>query len=254
MAMKDLVNDTYLKLREAVIVFATENKYGNKNDFEKIKITEDEDIFCSGVSELLTDLKELEVNVEDIRGGVINKKNKISIQDVENLAMMLSRSSKKVTELQKKLPAMQQKLTQTRHSDKAEEKSRVDKFEKEIPENLDNAWKRCRKVTGTLVTLKRLASVQEQRIHPGAPIDVSLSPTPSEIARLPSGSDTGKESSLDDLLDALQNYPNSEAGSNTDSVASETPDLGESPFFLFLAKAIFNPLDFSEAQTKPCLN
>ena len=26
------------------------------------------------------------------------------------------------------------------------------------------------KVTGTLVTLKRLASVQEQRIHPGAPI------------------------------------------------------------------------------------
>jgi hypothetical protein len=28
---------------------------------------------------------------------------------------------------------------------------------------------------------------QEQRIHPGAPIDVSLSPTPSEIARLPTG-------------------------------------------------------------------
>ena len=25
-------------------------------------------------------------------------------------------------------------------------------------------------MTGTLVTLKRLASVQEQRIHPGAPI------------------------------------------------------------------------------------
>lgn len=67
---------------------------------------------------------------------------------------------------------------------------------------------------------------QEQRIHPGAPIDVSLSPTPSEIARLPSGSDTGKESTLDDLLDALQSYPNSEGGSNTDSIASETPELG----------------------------
>merc|ERR550532_2391662 len=163
MAMKDLVNDTYLKLREAVIVFATENKYGNKNDFEKIKITEDEDIFCSGVTDLLTDLKDLEVNVEDIRGGVINKKNKISIQDVENLAMMLSRFSKKVTELQKKLPAMQQKLAHTRHSDKAEEKIRVDKFEKEIPENLDNAWKRCRKVTGTLVTLKSGTLTRQRR-------------------------------------------------------------------------------------------
>ena len=84
------------------------------------------------------------------------------------------------------------------------------------------------------MTLKRLASVQEQRIHPGAPIDVSLSPTPSEIARLPSGSDTGKESTLDDLLDALQNYPNSEGGSNTDSLASEAPDLGmKSPSYFY---------------------
>ena len=223
MAMKDLVTDTYLKLREAVIVFATENKYGSKTDFEKIKITEDEDLFCSGVSDLLRDLTDLEVNVEDIRSSVINKKNKISIQDVENLAMMLSRSSKKVTELQKKLPTIQQKLTQTRHSDDQEEKKRVKKLEAEIPGNLENAWKRCRKVTGTLVTLKRLASVQEQRIHPGAPIDVSLSPTPSEIARLPSGSDTGAESTLDDLLDALQNY-NSEGGSNPDSLASEPPE------------------------------
>merc|ERR1719410_1446071 len=224
MAMKDLVNDTYLKLREAVIVFATENKYGSKTDFEKIKITEDEDLFCSGVSDLLRDLTDLEVNVEDIRSSVINKKNKISIQDVENLAMMLSRSSKKVTELQKKLPTMQQKLSQPRHSEAAEEARRVDRFQKEIPSSLDGAWRRCRKVTGTLVTLKRLASVQEQRIHPGAPIDVSLSPTPSEIARLPSGSDTGAESTLDDLLDALQNYSTSEGGSNPDSLSSEPPE------------------------------
>jgi len=227
MAMKDLVNDTYLKLREAVIVFAAENKYGGQSDFEKIKVSEDEDLFCQGLSELLRELKELEVNVEDIRSGVINKKNKISIQDVENLALMLSRSSKRVTELQRKLPVIQQKLTTIKHSDEEEEKKRIDKFQNDIPENLDNAWKRCRKVTGTLVTLKRLASVQEQRIHPGAPIDVSLSPTPSEIARLPTGIDTGKESSLDDLLDALQNYSNSE-GSNPDSCASEPPELEKS--------------------------
>ena len=235
MAMKDLVNDTYLRLREAVIVFATENKYGNKNDFENIKITEDADIFCSGVSDLLRDLKELEINVEDIRSSVINKKNKISIQDVENLALMLSRSSKRVTELQKKLPVMQHKL-KTGSNDKIDTKNKTyEKFKSEIPESLENAWKRCRKVTGTLVTLKRLASVQEQRIHPGAPIDVSLSPTPSEIARLPLDSnETSKESTLDDLLDALQSYPNSEAGSNDTSMASETPDLGKNFYCPFL--------------------
>jgi len=157
----------------------------------------------------------------------LTRKTRFLYKDVENLALMLSRSSKRVTELQRKLPVIQQKLTTIKHSDEGEEKKRIDKFQNDIPENLDNAWKRCRKVTGTLVTLKRLASVQEQRIHPGAPIDVSLSPTPSEIARLPTGIDTGKESSLDDLLDALQNYSNSE-GSNPDSCASEPPDQEKS--------------------------
>ena len=36
-------------------------------------------------------------------------------------------------------------------------------FIKEEPDKLDGALKRCKKLTGTLVTLKRLASVQEQR-------------------------------------------------------------------------------------------
>jgi hypothetical protein len=33
-------------------------------------------------------------------------------------------------------------------------------FGVEIPGELEKAWARCKKVTGTLVTLKRLASVQ----------------------------------------------------------------------------------------------
>ena len=74
-------------------------------------------------------------------------------------------------------------------------------------------WKRCKKLTGTLVTLKRLASVQEQRFHPGASIsDLSLSPTPpaaehaQALQPTASGGHVKKESTLDDLLDALQTY------------------------------------------------
>lgn len=33
---------------------------------------------------------------------------------------------------------------------------REDKFLKEVPERLENALRRCKKLTGTLVTLKRL--------------------------------------------------------------------------------------------------
>ena len=60
-------------------------------------------------------------------------------------------------------------------------------------------------MTGTLVTLKRLASVQEQRFHPGTSIsDLSLSPTPPAAehaqALQPTASGGKKESTLDDLL------------------------------------------------------
>ena len=57
-----------------------------------------------------------------------------------------------MTELQKKLPTMQQKLSQPRHSEAAEEARRVDRFQKEIPSSLDGAWRRCRKVTLLKIT------------------------------------------------------------------------------------------------------
>ena len=136
------IQDTKYKIQNPLLMKCQISFF--QGDFERIKITEDEEIFCLGVTELLKELKDLEVsslfhnqnviifkrrwfgcllrcfpqyichlqalitllspcnqlstlkflkvNVEDIRSGVINKKNKISIQDVENLAMMLSRS------------------------------------------------------------------------------------------------------------------------------------------------------------------
>lgn len=112
------------------------------------------------MTDLLSELKELEIGVEDIRSGVIIRKNKISTQDVENLAITLSSSSKRVAELQKRLPVIQGKLVQVKLPDEKAQLNRLKKFQTEVPEKLENAWTRCKKVTGTLVTLKRLASVQ----------------------------------------------------------------------------------------------
>jgi len=53
------------------------------------------------------------------------------------------------------------------------------------------------------VTLKRLASVQEQRFHQEP---VSLSPTPNQQDLPKAAAASSKENSLDDLLDALQSY------------------------------------------------
>ena len=66
----------------------------------------------------------------------------------------------------------------------AEKRRMTEDFLKRTPDRMENIWRRCKKLTGTLVTLKRLASVQEQRFHPGTSIDMSLSPTPSEMSMI----------------------------------------------------------------------
>jgi len=157
-------------------------------------VAQDEEIFQKELNELVRSISHLEAKVEETRSGVINKKNKIHLTDVENMALILSKSSKTVTQLKRAFPTLEANLRssttlqQQQHKGTSTSILVTEDFLKRTPERLDNVWKRCKKLTGTLVTLKRLASVQEQRIHPGSSVDVhhvSLSPTPSEMNRLP---------------------------------------------------------------------
>ena len=231
MAMKDLVQDTYLKLREACITFSTSQSgtlNSNALDLEQWKVAQDEELFSRELNELVQQISQLEAKVEEMRSGVINKKNKIGLADVESMSLVLSKSSKTVTHLKQAFPTLENNLRgssqfqQYLQSDKTKVRApssvlMTEEFLKRTPERLENVWRRCKKLTGTLVTLKRLASVQEQRFHPGTSIvdvNVSLSPTPSEMSRISLDQHKNnkhvdkdaKESTLDDLLDALQNY------------------------------------------------
>ncbi|KAK0071784.1 hypothetical protein PV325_012369 [Microctonus aethiopoides] len=61
-------------------------------------------------------------------------------------------------------------------SSEMEKVVREEKFLKEEPDRLESALRRCKKLTGTLVTLKRLASVQEQRLPNAASLDLEETP------------------------------------------------------------------------------
>jgi hypothetical protein len=43
----------FLQLREAVIVFAAENRYGSEADLQQLRMQEDESLFILGLQELL---------------------------------------------------------------------------------------------------------------------------------------------------------------------------------------------------------
>ena len=188
MAMKDLVQDTYIKLREACISFSTTNSVVSVTpvDPELYKLVHNEEDFVQELNELVTSICQLEGKVEETRSGVINKKNKISLEAVENMAFTLSKCSKTVTLLKQAFPTLEANIKSKPGEGQSSEKRRMtEDFLKRTPERMENIWRRCKKLTGTLVTLKRLASVQEQRFHPGASIEMSLSPTPSELVVQP---------------------------------------------------------------------
>ena len=189
MAMKDLVQDTYIKLREACISFSTAQNaplMAMANfDPELWRLAHDEETFVKDLNDLVASICQLEAKVEETRSGVINKKNKISMADVEAMAFTLSKCSKSVTLLKQAFPMLEanMKAKPPSNNETAEKRRMTEDFLKRTPDRMENIWRRCKKLTGTLVTLKRLASVQEQRFHPGSiNIDMSLSPTPSEMS------------------------------------------------------------------------
>ncbi|GIY10274.1 coiled-coil domain-containing protein AGAP005037 [Caerostris darwini] len=156
---KETVRETCLKIKTMLAAAQMGEEHVCA---ERLKVSREEELYRQDVNHLERDLLELESQVEDLRGSVINRKCRVNLGDVEGMALVLSRASKAVAELKARFPALQESL-KTIMAVEMEVVVREEKFLKDEPERLENALRRCKKLTGTLVTLKRLASVQEQR-------------------------------------------------------------------------------------------
>ncbi|XP_050302827.1 coiled-coil domain-containing protein AGAP005037 isoform X13 [Anthonomus grandis grandis] len=178
-SVKETIRDTFIKIR-AMLLAGGEQVWQAGMDQERVRLTREEDLYKQEMLRLEKDLGELESTVEELRGNVINRKTRVNMSDVENMALILSKSSKTVADLKLRFPGLQDsmKALLTTEMDKM---MREEKFLKEEPERLESALRRCKKLTGTLVTLKRLASVQEQRLPcANSANDGRLSPTATE--------------------------------------------------------------------------
>ncbi|KAH0549606.1 hypothetical protein KQX54_010966 [Cotesia glomerata] len=136
------------------MLLTSEEPIWGPSDSESIQLKRDEDLYKQEMVRLENDLTELESTVEDLRGSVINRKTRVNMCDVENMALILSKSSKTVADLKTKFPNLQESLKGLL-SLEMEKIVREEKFLKEEPERLELALRRCKKLTGTLVTLKR---------------------------------------------------------------------------------------------------
>ncbi|KAJ8970421.1 hypothetical protein NQ317_017013 [Molorchus minor] len=76
-------------------------------DQERVRLTREEDLYKQEMLRLETDLGDLESTVEELRGNVINRKTRVNMSDVENMALVLSKSSKTVADLKLRFPGLQ---------------------------------------------------------------------------------------------------------------------------------------------------
>ncbi|CAK1588080.1 unnamed protein product [Parnassius mnemosyne] len=147
------------------------------------QLTREEEIYRQDMLLLENDLYELEATVERLRGQAANRETRVNMADIERIAMVLSKSSKTVADWKLKFPILQDTM-KVKLASEMEKVVRKEKMLEDEPERLELALRRCKKLTGTLVTLKRLACVQEQRL----PIaDGRISPVSSQSSSFTAG-------------------------------------------------------------------
>ncbi|XP_073977136.1 coiled-coil domain-containing protein AGAP005037 isoform X9 [Rhodnius prolixus] len=239
--VRESIRDVFLKIRSVLVAAGGEGLWSPGGDETRLRVNREGDLYRQQMIRLEADLTELEGTVEELRGNVINRKTRVNMSDVESMAMVLNKSSKTVAELKLRFPSLQDAIKNLI----AQEMEKVvseEKFLKEEPERLESALRRCKKLTGTLVTLKRLASVQEQRL-PDSRLSPTLDETPpitptsgktcgdkeseqlcGEVVGPESGGASRPENPLDALLDELQSFskPGAAPGTVTGSAGGSS--------------------------------
>ncbi|KAM7350775.1 coiled-coil domain-containing protein CG32809 isoform 4-T8 [Cochliomyia hominivorax] len=263
-AVREDIKSTFMRIRATLL--ASSGSIWGHQDQDATRISREEELYKQEVIRLEKDLSDLESSVESLRGEVINRRTRVNMTAVEDMALVLSRASKTVAELKMKFPALSNGLRCILSSE-MEKVVREEKFLKEEPDRLESALRRCKKLTGTLVTLKRLASVQEQRLPPTEPqtnedpprsAEVSVADKPIPQPRMGTfavGGGAPPENALDALLDELKTFSkpliqNSEIRPD-DSTSDDSTAMVQSTVTTQISQArLYNQ---SEAGTPPLL-
>ncbi|XP_061519526.1 coiled-coil domain-containing protein AGAP005037 isoform X3 [Anopheles gambiae] len=233
-AVREDIKDTFMRIRATLL--SNSGFVWGQGDKERTNLTREEEIYKQEVIRLEKDLADLESSVEGLRGEVINRRTRVNMVAVEDMALVLSRASKTVAELKMRFPVLQQGLRNL-ISNEMEHVCREEAFLKDEPDRLENALRRCKKLTGTLVTLKRLASVQEQRlpIPDTAGTDETIKPPETHnnvnkpipsprLGTVVASGGIAPENALDALLDELQTFAKPPNGVNEHRPDDSTSD------------------------------
>lgn len=89
-AVREEIKDVFITLR-ATLLANSANSWA-QGDPEKARLSREEELYKQEVIRLEKDLGDLESSVEGLRGEVINRRSRVNMSAVEDMALVLSRA------------------------------------------------------------------------------------------------------------------------------------------------------------------
>lgn len=89
-AVREDIKDAYMRIRATLM--ANSGIFTGHGDHEKMRLIREEELYKQEVLRLENDLVDLETSVEILRGEVINRRTRVNMAAVEDMALILSRA------------------------------------------------------------------------------------------------------------------------------------------------------------------
>lgn len=89
-AVREDIKDTFMRIRATLL--ASSGSYWGQGDQERTRLSREEELYKQEVIRLEKDLSDLETSVEGLRGEVINRRTRVNMAAVEDMALVLSRA------------------------------------------------------------------------------------------------------------------------------------------------------------------
>lgn len=90
-AVREDIKDAFMRIR-ATLLASSLNYWDQQGDQEKTRMSREEELYKQEVIRLEKDLSDLESSVEGLRGEVINRRTRVNMAAVEDMALVLSRA------------------------------------------------------------------------------------------------------------------------------------------------------------------